>query len=142
MPQSAGAPKRILPVIDKDNAAYWNSGKDGVLAICRCADCRAWVHPPVPFCPVCEGRNVAPEAASGRGRVVTFTINHKPWVPGLAVPYVLALVALEEADEVRLVANITHCDPEAVTFDMPVKVWFEPQEDLWVPLFRPVEAAA
>lgn len=142
MPDLPGVPPRILPVIDKDNAAYWISGKDGVLAIHRCADCRGWVHPPVPFCPACESRDVTPEAASGRGRVVTFTVNHKAWVPGLPVPYVLALVALEEADEVRLVANITHCEPEDVTFGMAVEVWFEPHEELWVPLFRPARAAA
>ena len=61
---------------------------------------------------------MAPEATSGRGRVVTFTVNHKAWVPGLPVPYVLALVALEEQDDVRLVGNIIGCDSDAVTFDM------------------------
>jgi uncharacterized OB-fold protein len=135
----ANAPKRVLPAIDNDNRAYWTSGKDGVLAIYRCADCRYWIHPPVPYCPACESRNVGPEAASGRGRIVTFTVNHKQWVPGLPVPHVLALVALEEQDEVRLACNITHCDPDDVSFGMPVEAWFEQHEDLWVPFFRPAE---
>jgi uncharacterized protein len=142
MLHSPGPPARTLPAIDKDSQAYWTGGKDGQLLIHCCADCRGWVHPPVPFCPACESRDVAPEPASGRGRVVTFTVNHKAWVPGLPVSYVLALVSLAEADEVRIVANITHCDPEAVTFGMQVEVWFEPHEDLWVPFFRPVEPAA
>lgn len=63
-------------------------------------------------------------------------------MPGLPVPYVLALVALDEQHDVRLVANITHCDPNEVTFGMPVEVYFEPHEDLWVPLFRSAEYAA
>jgi uncharacterized OB-fold protein len=129
-------------MIDIDNHAFWTWGKHGKLAIHRCADCATFVHPPVPFCPACEGGNVAPEAVSGRGRVVTFTVNHKLWVPGLPPQYVLALVALEEAPEVRLVANITDCDPEEVTFGMAVVVWFEPAEDLWIPLFRPAEDEA
>ncbi|MET4132906.1 putative OB-fold protein [Porphyrobacter sp. MBR-155] len=134
-------PLRILPAIDLDSQRYWTSGKDGVLVIFKCHSCATYVHPPVPFCPACESVEVEPAPVSGRGRVETFTINHKAWVPGLPVPYVLALVALEEAPEVRLVGNITHCDPAEVTFGMPVDVWFEPAEDLWIPLFRPVGGA-
>ena len=98
------------------------------------------MHPPVPFCPQCESRKVAPEAVSGRGRVVTFTVNHKAWVPGLPVPYVLALVAIDEQDDVRIPCNIVDCATEDVTFDMAVEVVFEPSGDLWIPLFRPVQS--
>ncbi|NIJ36790.1 putative OB-fold protein [Sphingopyxis panaciterrae] len=131
---------RTLPVIDRDNEAYWTWGRDGKLAIHRCGDCDYFVHPPVPFCPRCEGRNVAPRAVSGRGRVVTFTVNHKAWVPGLRVPYILALVAIEEQDDVRLACNIVDCHAGEVTFGMAVEVLFEQAEDLWAPLFRPVQS--
>lgn len=134
------APARILPVVDRDSEAYWTWGREGKLAIHRCADCAYYVHPPVPFCPRCESRNVAPEAVSGRGKIVTFTVNHKPWVPGLPVPYVLALVAIEEQADVRLTGNIVGCAADDVRFDMAVEVVFEPAEDLWIPLFRPVQA--
>ncbi len=131
---------RTLPVIDRDNQAYWTWGRDGKLAIHRCAACEYYVHPPVPFCPRCESRDVAPQAVSGRGRVVTFTVNHKAWVPDLAEPYVLALVAIAEQNDVRIPCNIVECAPDAVDFDMEVEVVFEQAEDLWVPLFRPVTA--
>ena len=131
---------RTLPVIDRDNEAYWTWGREGKLAIHRCALCEYYVHPPVPFCPRCESRDVAPQAVSGRGRVVTFTINHKAWVAELADPYVLALVAIAEQDDVRIPCNIVECDPDAVDFDMEVEVVFEPVEDLWIPLFRPVQS--
>lgn len=134
------APSRILPVVDRDSEAYWTWGREGKLAIHRCADCAYYVHPPAPFCPKCESGNVAPEAVSGRARVVTFTVNHKPWVPGLPVPYVLALVAIEEQADVRLPCNIVACAADDMTFDMAVEVVFEPAEDLWIPLFRPVQA--
>jgi len=131
---------RTLPAIDRDNEAYWTWGREGKLAIHRCAACEYFIHPPVSFCPRCESRDVAPQAVSGRGRVVTFTVNHKPWVPGLAAPYVLALVAIAEQDDVRIACNIVECAPDAVDFDMEVEVVFEPAEDLWIPLFRPVTA--
>lgn len=134
------APSRILPVIDRDSEAYWTWGREGRLAIHRCGDCEYYVHPPVPFCPQCESRKVAPEAVSGRGRVVTFTVNRKAWVPGLPVPYVLALVAIDEQDDVRIPCNIVDCATEDVTFDMAVEVVFEPSGDLWIPLFRPAQS--
>ncbi|MDO9363506.1 MAG: OB-fold domain-containing protein [Sphingopyxis sp.] len=135
-----GAPARILPVVDRDSEAYWTWGREGKLAIHRCADCAYYVHPPVPFCPRCESRDVAPEAVFGRGRVVTFTVNHKAWVPGLPVPYVLALVAIDEQDDVRIPCNIVGCAAEDVRFEMAVEVVFEPSGDLWIPFFRPVPA--
>lgn len=137
---SATIPERTLPAIDKDNAAFWTWGKQGRLAIHRCTDCGHYVHPPVPFCPACEGRHVAPEAVSGRGHIVTFTINHKVWVPGLPVPYVLALVAIAEQADVRLACNIVDCDPKDVRFGMPVEVVFEAAGELSIPLFRPVRS--
>lgn len=136
------APARTLPAIDMDSRAFWTGGERGELLIHRCATCHSYVHPPVPFCPNCEGREVAPAATSGRGRVVTFTVNHKAWVPGLPVPYVLALVALEEQDDVRLVGNVIGCAPDEVTFGMAVEAVFEHHGDVWVPMFCPVETSA
>lgn len=133
------APPRPLPALNDDNRAYWTGGEQGQLLINRCADCRSFVHPPVPFCPECESRNVGPEPVSGRGTVTTYTINHKQWLPGLPVPYVLALVELDEDPAVRLPTNIVGIDPELVTIGMPVEVLFEQVEEVFVPLFRPVE---
>lgn len=133
-------PARTLPTIDYDNEAFWTWGREGKLAIHRCADCAHYVHPPVPFCANCESRNVEPAAVSGRGRVVTFTVNHKAWVPDLTTPYVLALVAIDEQDDVRIASNIVDCAVEDVAFGMAVEVVFERAEDLWIPLFRPVRS--
>lgn len=130
-------PKRALPLLDRDNTAYWTGGERGELLIYRCPACGYYIHPPVNFCPECEGRSVAPQPVSGKGTVETFTIVHKQWVPGLKVPYVMALVTIAEQGDVRLAGNIVHCEPDDVYFGMPVKVLFEQNEDVWVPLFEP-----
>ncbi|CAN5135864.1 hypothetical protein BH10PSE13_BH10PSE13_22540 [soil metagenome] len=132
------APARPLPALNDDNQAFWTGGGEGKLMIARCADCRTYVHPPIPFCPRCESRNVTPEAVSGRGKITTFTINHKQWMPGLPVPYVLALVEIDEDPAVRIPTNILGLAPEDVAIDMPVEVFFEQVEEVFVPLFRPV----
>lgn len=133
-------PPRPLPALDRDNTAFWTGGKDGLLMINRCGDCQYYVHPPVRFCPKCESRDVEPRAVSGRGRVYTFTVNYKQWLPGLPENYVLALVAIDEQGDVLIPCNIVNCKVEDVQFDMPVKVLFERYEDVWVPLFEPASS--
>jgi len=130
-------PNRTLPVVDKDTQAFWTRGAGGELVIYRCQDCGYYIHPPIRFCPRCESRHVEPNAVSGRGVVSTFTVNYKQWVPDLPTPYVLALVELAEQADVRIATNIINCSPDGVYIGMPVRVLFEPAEDLWVPLFEP-----
>lgn len=128
---------RALPQTDMDSEIFWTSGEDGKLRIFRCQECQYYIHPPVRFCPKCESQNVEPEAVSGKGFIESFTVNHKQWVPGLPVPYVLALVRIAEQDDVRLVSNIMNCPSDKVTMDMPVKVYFEQSEEIYIPLFEP-----
>jgi len=89
------------------------------------------------MCPSCHCRDVAPVAVSGKARVVSYTVNHMPWVPDLQVPYVFAVVELDEQPGLRLSTEIINIDPEAVSIDMPVEVVFEQQEDIYLPLFEP-----
>jgi uncharacterized OB-fold protein len=74
---------------------------------------------------------------SGRGRVRTFTVNHQPWFPALPVPYVVAIVELEEQDGLQFLTRLVDCDVEAVIVGLPVQVRFEAHGDVWLPLFAP-----
>jgi uncharacterized OB-fold protein len=125
------------PQVDDDNRAFWTGGRDGELRINRCGDCGFYIHPPTPRCPQCLSERVAPEPVSGRGHVYTFTVNQRAWAPGLDVPYVIAIVELEEQHGLRLMTNIVGCPPDAVTVDMPVQVEFREQGDAFAPVFRP-----
>jgi uncharacterized OB-fold protein len=122
------------------NRFYWESGADGRLRLSRCVSCRQFVHPPRPRCLRCRDETV-PAEVSGRGRVATFTVNHQPW-GGIPVPYVVAVVELDDDPEVRLTTNVVDCDPGSVSIGMSVEVVFEHVEDVWLPLFRPVSFRA
>ena len=89
------------------------------------------------MCPNCRSRSVRPETTSGRGTVFSFAVNHRAWRPGLAVPYVIALVELDEQTGLRLTTNIVCCEPAAVSIGLPVKVCFVRAGDAFVPLFEP-----
>jgi uncharacterized OB-fold protein len=140
MEQQAVAPEAVLPVVTERNAFFWHAGAEGALQILRCQSCGYYLHPPYPFCPECHSRSVGPEPVSGRGVVHTFTVNIQQWTPG-AGTYVVALVELVEQRGLRLTSNIVGCRIDAVHIGMPVKVVFFPRDDIWLPLFSPVEAA-
>lgn len=130
-------PFRALPTLDETNEFFWTSGADGRLRLLRCQSCGYFLHPPGPRCPACGGLELAPEAVSGRAVVLTYTVNHQPWV-GPADPYVIAIVGLPEQDDLRLTTNIVGTDVDDVTIGMGVQVVFEHQGDVWLPLFERV----
>jgi uncharacterized OB-fold protein len=132
-------PFRILPRITDRNAHYWQGGRDGELRLQRCHDCGYYIHPPGVICPKCWSKDIDVETVSGRGEVLTFSVNHQQWMPGPEVPFVLAIVRLVEQDDLRITTNIVHCPPEDVEIGMPVRVLFEPHrsEEVWIPLFEP-----
>ncbi len=134
---SAALPFRVQPALDDENRFFWTSGADGRLRFLRCQSCGYFLHPPSPRCPQCGGRELAPEALSGRGEVFSFTVNHQPWDGGTE-PWVIALVSLPEQDDLRLTTNIVGCAPDDVRIGMPVQVTFEQHDQVFFPLFEPV----
>jgi len=126
-----------LPQLSAANEFFWTSGRDGVMRMQRSVECGALVFPPQPICPHCRSTNLEVVDVSGRGVVVGVTVNQHQWLPEMAPPYVIALVALEEDDRVRLTTNVVGCDPESVFVGMRVEVRFEVHGDVWLPVFTP-----
>ena len=126
-----------MPVVDPSETHFWCGGKDGKLLISRCQSCSQYIHPTGPICPACLSRDIKPEAVSGRATLSTFTINYQQWLPDLDVPYVVAIVELEEQPSVRLMTNIVGCDPASVHIGMKVRVNFKQVDEIYLPLFEP-----
>jgi uncharacterized OB-fold protein len=129
-------PKAPLPALEPGNTAFWTGGANGELLICRCGSCRRWLHPPVPVCRFCLSTDVTPEPSSGRGAVLTYTVNRQPWLPSLPPPYVIAVIALDDDPELRLTTRLVDVEPEEVSIGMRVAVRFELADDVWLPLFE------
>ena len=126
---------RLLPTLTPANTPFWTRGLEGELVILRNQATGTWIHPPELADPT--DANIAPEVVSGRGKVMSFTVNHHPYNPEVPVPYVIAIVTLDEDDAIRLPTNIVGCEPDEVYIDMPVSVVFEQHEDVAIPLFEP-----
>jgi uncharacterized protein len=130
---------RILPAITDVNRAFWTGGANGELLIQRCTDCGRWVHPPVERCPHCTGELRA-EPVSGDGAVFAFTENFQQFHPDVPPPYLIAIVELVERTDLRLPTNLVRCAAADVRVGMPVRVVFEPNGALFVPVFEPAPA--
>jgi uncharacterized OB-fold protein len=131
-----------MPAVTPENEHFWTGGAQGKLQFLRCDDDGTLIHPPAPRCPKCLGKNVSVAAVSGSGTVFTFTINHQPWFPNLDPPYAVAIVVIDEQDDVRLTTNIVGCDPEDVFIGMRVRVTFEEYDGVWLPFFEPAGVSA
>ena len=138
-PALAAAPRK-LPLLEPQTAFFWTSGADGRLRIQHCGDCGHWQHPPLARCPKCHGANLAPDVVSGKGRVLSHTVNHQSWLPGVDPRFVFAVIALDEQPELYLFSNVLS-PPEAVHGGLRVEVCFEQNDDVWIPLFRPEDRA-
>ena len=133
---------RSLPEPTPETQHFWDGTRAGEIRLQRCRDCGAIYFPPRPFCPECGSRDVEVFAASGRGSLLSYVINHRPH-PSFDGPYAIAVVKLDEGP--TLMSNIVDGPqtPEALVLDMPLEVVFEQQtETITLPLFRPAHGGA
>lgn len=130
---------RPLPAITPETRHYWEGTRAGELRLQKCDACAHVYFPPRPFCPKCASREVSVLRASGRGRLYSYVIHHRP-TPGFTPPYAIAIVELDEGP--RLMSNIVDAPqtPEALQLDMPLEVVFQRQNDeITLPMFKPAK---
>ena len=132
-------PGRARPKPTPETQHFWDGTQAGELRLQRC-DAYANVYfPPRPFCPACASRKVSIFKASGKAKLYSYVIHHRP-VPGFTPPYAIAVVELDEGP--RMMSNIVDCPqtPEALELDMKLEVAFEKLDDkITLPLFRPAK---
>lgn len=129
-----------LPKSDPLTKPFWDSLDRGAMEIQRCDDCSSFVFYPRGLCPSCGSRKLSWAPVSGRGRIYSFTIVHRPTNAAFKgdTPYVVALVDLEEG--CRMMSNVTsvQADPEHVRIGMPVEIVYDRvTPDTTLPKFRP-----
>jgi uncharacterized protein len=132
------------PEPDEVTAFYWRGAAEGTLLVLRCEACGYLSHPPDVACARCGAADLDPAPMSGLGAVYSFTVVRQAFDPAFLpeVPYVVALVELDEQPGLVLLANVVDIDIDAVEIGMRVEVSYEDRGDHTVPQFRPSEHAA
>ena len=110
--QAPTGPNR--PTIDSDSESWWAR----------------------PFCPHCWSEDVRLTPATGRSRLYTWSVIHQNVAPFDTVPYVVAMVDLDEGP--RLMTEIVDCPAERLNAGMELEIGFREDDDGFViPVFRP-----
>ncbi len=127
---------RIKPPLGHDNAWWWEMAAEGKLGIQCCSQCQTLRHPPRPMCHVCNSTEWHVVEASGRGTLNSFTVLRHPQFPGYEYPLIIVLIDLEEGT--RLTSQLADCEPEDVSFGMPVIMKIHEDADGFkLPVFVP-----
>jgi uncharacterized OB-fold protein len=119
-------PGRIVPASGGlDGEFYRRAAETGRLHFQRCDRCGAWRHPPRHRCARCGSDAWTWRPASGRGRVFTWTVTHRPVDPAFAAELPYAVVVAEMEEGVRLVGTLLDLPPAALALDLPVEAVLE-----------------
>ncbi|RVW06615.1 bifunctional MaoC family dehydratase N-terminal/OB-fold nucleic acid binding domain-containing protein [Rhodococcus spongiicola] len=115
-------PSRMLrPMPSRDTQFFWDGVAAHELRIQQRPD-GSLQHPPVPALWKDKTETTDFVVASGRGTVFSFVVHHAPKVPGRSLPFVVALVELEEG--VRMLGELRDVDPSEVAVGMPVEACY------------------
>ena len=124
VPDDLDPDKLMRPASSKDTQFFWDGVNAHELRIQRRPD-GTLQHPPVPAVWADHKEGVAPSdyvVASGAGTVYSYVVHHAPRVPGRNVPFVIALVELDEG--VRMLGELRGVEPGAVEIGMPVRATY------------------
>ncbi|MFG2890216.1 bifunctional MaoC family dehydratase N-terminal/OB-fold nucleic acid binding domain-containing protein [Streptomyces sp. NPDC048248] len=137
-------PRRPRPVVNRDNAGFWEGVAAHRLLIQRCESCGTPRFPWLPGCNACGSPRWRAVEASGQGSVYSYVVMHHPPFPAFARldrgsdaagPYAVALIELVEG--VRMVSNVIGVPHDKVRIGMPVRLEFlRVDAELELPVFR------
>lgn len=121
VPADLDPEQMMRPAASRDTQFFWDGVNAHELRIQRRPD-GTLQHPPVPA--VWQDKSAPTDyvVASGTGSVFSYVVHHAPQVPGRTLPFVIALVELDEG--VRMLGELRNVDPAAVEIGMPVRATY------------------
>ncbi len=125
------------PMANDEAVPWWRAAAEHRLVVQRCGECSHLRLPPAPVCPQCRSAEADWQEISGKGKLYTFTVVHRPVAADQALPFVIAVIELEGAQGLRMISNIVDTPPEELEIGMALEVvWEDMSPDLAVPRFR------
>lgn len=129
------------PEVSGETKPFWDACGRGEFLLQRCDGCGKFQYPYRGFCCHCWAGRPKDVASTGRGTVWSYSVVRRNRSRGHGTePYIVAVVELEEG--VRVVSNLMDCPIDEVAIGQPVEVYFQPLDNLSLPLFRPVPAVS
>jgi len=99
--------ERPLPAKDRDSQSWWDALARHETVLQRCSSCERWRWPPRAICNRCGSFESTWEPISGRGRVLSWIVNHHSFSEAFPSPYVVVAVQVEEQDDIIMYGSWT-----------------------------------
>ncbi len=127
----------MQPRATPETQPYWDGLKEGKLMLQRSTSSGQAYFPPRPFFPGDPSQEIEWFEASGRAKLHSYVISHRP-PPGFEAPVAIAVVQLEEGP--RMATNIVDCPQTSEALQLDMELELAPQkinDEITLPLFRP-----
>lgn len=128
LPEGLPTPRAQRTGLDKE---YWDATKRHELVVQCCNECGQFQWGPEWICHNCRSFDLGWKKVSGRGRLHSWIRTWNPVHPALkeACPYIVAVVQLSDAGNVRMVGNLLGDPAQNPPFDAEVEAVFEDHPD-------------
>ena len=117
------------------NAPFWAGTRSRELRLQRCQRCGAWQQLAQVACAQCFS-DIQWECVSGRATLYSFSVVSRPATPDIPVPYVVAIVRLEEGP--RILTTLIDVVPDDISIGMALEVRFVDLPDRTIYPFAPI----
>jgi uncharacterized OB-fold protein len=128
LPEGLPAPRAQRTGLDKE---FWEATRRHELVVQRCNSCKTFQWGPEFICHQCHSFDLGWHKVSGRGRLYSWVRSWNPVHPTLkeACPYIVAVIELPDAGNVRMVGNLLGDPMQNPPFDVAVEAIFEDHPD-------------
>ncbi len=128
LPEGLAAPAATRDGLDRE---FWEAARRHELVVQRCENCNGFQFGPEWICHRCRGLDLAWHKVSGHGRIYSYERVWHPVHPALkdACPYIIVLVELPDAGDVRMVGNLLGDPRQDVQIGAAVEAVFEDHAD-------------
>ncbi|MDC3415855.1 Zn-ribbon domain-containing OB-fold protein [Aquibacillus salsiterrae] len=127
------------PTITPVSKPFWDALSQDEFVVQRCLDCTRWVFYPRNLCPHCWSNQLEWQQASGKARLKTWSIVHRPGHPAwqAVAPYVVAIVELEEGPS--MMTHLLVDVKQKLDIGTPLELCLTKVNDRNMPFFRVVD---
>lgn len=127
------------PTITPVTKPFWDGAARKELLIQKCSDCEKHVFYPRTHCPHCWSNQLEWVQVSGKAKIKTFSVVHRPGHPGWqeAAPFPLGIVELEEGPS--MLTQLLVDSPEELKQGAELQVKFVEVNEVWLPFFETVK---
>ncbi|CAM3895931.1 Zn-ribbon domain-containing OB-fold protein [Lederbergia lenta] len=124
------------PTITSVSKPFWDAVAQKEFILQKCIDCHEWVFYPRTICPHCWSDQLEWIPASGKGRLKTWGVVHKPGHPAWSevAPYVLGIVELDEGP--TMMSHLLLDPKRDLHIGLPLEVSFTKCNTVWLPFFK------